>query len=168
MKKLHLGCGQKRKEGWINVDQLTSVNPDIVLNLNSSNWPFADNSIDQIFSDNVLEHLDSPIRCMEECYRILKPGGCMESVVPFAMSAGALQDPTHKSFWTDYTVYYFVKGHKANFYTHAGFEVVFNRLVSNKDTLRCRIRNLIPFRSVLKLMLFGMFDHVHFKLRKPL
>jgi SAM-dependent methyltransferase len=165
--KLNLGCGPSKMDGFVNVDRLESVHPDVVCNLDVVPWPFSDASVDHIFSSNAFEHLNDTIQTMEECYRILKPGGTMDVIVPFAMSSGALQDPTHKSFWTDYTVNYFVKGHQANFYTKASFNLIFNRLESNSDTLRCKIRNLIPFRRILSIMIFGMFDHVHFTLEKP-
>jgi SAM-dependent methyltransferase len=164
---IHLGCGQKYLDGWVNVDKLTTVKTDKIVDLTVFPWPFEDNSADRLYSDNVFEHLPDQIKTMEECYRILRPGGVLECKVPFAMSSGALQDPTHKAFWTDYTINYFIRGHQANFYTPCGFDLVFCRLVSNSDTMRCRLRNLIPFRGVLKLMLFGMYDLVHFQVTKP-
>lgn len=44
--------------------------------------PFEDNTIDFIFSLNVLEHIEDDVQTMKECYRILKPGGCCLFVVP--------------------------------------------------------------------------------------
>jgi len=37
--------------------------------------PYGDGIFDVVFSDNVLEHLDSPLDVYREVYRVLKPGG---------------------------------------------------------------------------------------------
>jgi SAM-dependent methyltransferase len=44
--------------------------------------PFADDSFDLIFSYDVLEHVEDPERCLEECARVLKPGGMFLLVFP--------------------------------------------------------------------------------------
>lgn len=38
--------------------------------------PVADRSVDYLFSTEVIEHVISPEKMMQEIYRILKPGGC--------------------------------------------------------------------------------------------
>jgi hypothetical protein len=98
----------------------------------------------------------------------------MEAVVPFAATITYLSDPTHCRPWTDQTVDYFIKGHPSCIYTDFGFTLLFNRLLSNgmnspekaPFTVRRVLRNLIPFRAQLKLIFLGMYDEVHFKLRK--
>jgi len=41
----------------------------------AENIPFDDNSFDVVFSDNVLEHLRTPLAAFREVWRTLKPGG---------------------------------------------------------------------------------------------
>ena len=48
---------------------------DIVLQGAAESIPLEDESQDVVFFDNVLEHVDSPIKSLQEIYRILKPGG---------------------------------------------------------------------------------------------
>jgi SAM-dependent methyltransferase len=82
MGKLNLGCGEFAKEGYINVDYYSAVEPDVRHNLNVFPYPFDDNQFDLIEADHLLEHLDSPFNVMKELYRIAKPGGRIVIRVP--------------------------------------------------------------------------------------
>jgi SAM-dependent methyltransferase len=44
--------------------------------------PFDDNSFDVVYSNNVLEHVSDPEKCIAECIRVTKPGGYICIVVP--------------------------------------------------------------------------------------
>lgn len=46
---------------------------------------------------------------MDECYRILKPNGYMQIIVPSGRSARAFQDPTHRRFFMQETFIYFAE-----------------------------------------------------------
>jgi len=82
MKKLDLGCGERKKEGYVTLDFRPEVNPDIVHNLNVFPYPFPDSYFDVIEASHVLEHLDRPFLVMKELHRILKPGGRLIIKVP--------------------------------------------------------------------------------------
>lgn len=58
-------------------------------------FPYADNSFDAVFSSHLLEHLypDQAKRCIEEMWRILKPGGICRIVVPDFDQIVATYDP---------------------------------------------------------------------------
>ena len=107
---LDLGCGQNKvtKEVLntnmnVNVDVVIGVDwakcdgVDIVHDLTQFPYPFADNSIDVIYTSHFIEHLDGRTRAkfMEECYRILKTDGKMRHIHPYAYSHRAIQDFTH-------------------------------------------------------------------------
>lgn len=77
----NLGCGDKRFEGWINVDK--NYDADINSDLNNG-WPFADTSVDYAKMIHVLEHLENPSFQFREAWRTLKPGGKFEICVPNA------------------------------------------------------------------------------------
>ena len=81
-KKLNLGAGEDRKEGFVNVDWQPGTNPDIVHDLNVFPYPFEDSSFDFIEASHVLEHLDRPFTVMTEFQRILKPDGILHVKVP--------------------------------------------------------------------------------------
>lgn len=100
LKILDLGCGKKKRLGAIGVDYSDRHNADVIHNLNVFPYPFESNSIDQVYLDNVLEHLESPISVMEEIYRITKLGGSVKVIVPYFRSRWAFIDPTHLTFYT--------------------------------------------------------------------
>jgi len=104
---------------------------------------------------------------MNEVWRILKPGGRFHGAVPYALSMWAVTDPTHKSFFTDRTFDYFVDGNHNTFYTDKHFIKEYVRLGTPVTTLAGKLRNLIPFRRVLRWFLWNMYDEVQFSLRKP-
>lgn len=81
--KLNLGSGIKKKEGFINIDINPRLSPDMVLNLNNCPYPFKNDSIDYIYTTQVIEHLEIHlIDFLKEIYRILKPEGILEIIFP--------------------------------------------------------------------------------------
>lgn len=57
---------------------------DIVADLNEP-WPMKDASVDVVVASNVFEHMPDTQWCLEECRRILKPGGRFLVAVPFLL-----------------------------------------------------------------------------------
>jgi len=82
MKKLNLGCGETKKEGYVNVDWQSLTNPDVTHDLNSLPYPFPDSSFDLIEAFHVIEHLDKPFAIMKELHRISRTGGEVIIKVP--------------------------------------------------------------------------------------
>lgn len=165
--KLNLGCGNKYLEGYINCDISRQVRADRYFDLNEFPYPFPDNYADEILMDNVLEHLNDIPAVMKELFRILKPGGRLKIIVPYGKSDWALQDPTHKHLFTEQSMYYFTEGWPYSFYTDVRFRLIEARLQSDSTTWRHKLRNVIPFRSILRYFLFNMYDSIYFELEKP-
>ena len=106
-KILDLGCGKKKRPGTIGVDYSDRHDADVIHDLNVFPYPFESDSIDKVYLDNVLEHLDEPMRVMNEVHRITKTGGEVKVIVPYFRSVWAFIDPTHKTFYTvDSFAYY--------------------------------------------------------------
>lgn len=101
--KLNIGCGSKILKGWINADFIKAEGVDLVLNLNKYPWPFNTNSIEEIYADNVLEHLDNFDMALKECHRILKKNGTVLIKVPYFSNPGAF-NPSHKSYFSFYSL----------------------------------------------------------------
>jgi predicted SAM-dependent methyltransferase len=80
--KLHLGSGIHRLDGWLNVD-LVSMDPDLVWDLRKP-LPFPDNCAEACFLEHVLEHfaLSDVLDILQECQRVMKPGGIVRVGVP--------------------------------------------------------------------------------------
>ena len=112
MKKvLDLGCGNKKKIGAIGIDINPYTDADVVHDLDIFPYPFEESMFDEIYADNVIEHLDNIIKVMEELYRISKPGGIIIIKVPYFRSRYAFIDPTHKHYFTVDSFSYFDPNH---------------------------------------------------------
>ena len=110
MRLLEPGCG--RGEFLLNFKNLgmevfgldlseeaQSFSKDIELsicNLECDDIPYPDNYFDIIYSKSFLEHLRSPDNYLKECYRVLKPGGTLLTLVPDWES-------NYKIYFDDYT-----------------------------------------------------------------
>ena len=82
-------------------DRLTiDINPEasIVHDLNAFPWPIKDNSCLNLRMSHVLEHLDDPLRVMEEIYRISMPGAVLEIRVPWWKN-DMFSNPAHKHWF---------------------------------------------------------------------
>jgi ubiquinone/menaquinone biosynthesis C-methylase UbiE len=63
------------------LDKVPDYHPDIVGDIHA--LPMADNSVDAIFCSSVIEHVENPIKAVEEIYRVFKPGGYAYFYAPF-------------------------------------------------------------------------------------
>jgi len=156
--KLDFGCGQHPKEGYEGVD-LYAPNAQHKVDLWKFPLPWADNSVDEIYSSHFLEHLpmreveerdlypeavgelrqellgkDFLFAFIDECWRILKPGALMDIYVPNARSNRGFQDPTHRRFFVEHTFGYFSSGwRQANgldhYRTKCNFEINVNPII---------------------------------------
>ena len=81
-KTLNLGSGPRYiASDVINVDIHQYAGVSIVAD--ACSVPLPDNSVARIISDNVLEHVDNPVKAVAEMYRLLESGGYLYVVTPF-------------------------------------------------------------------------------------
>ena len=102
MSSLNLGAGNNIKGGCVNHDVIKH-RPEItsVWDLNVLPWPWADNAFDRVVAISVLEHLRlNLVESLDECWRILRPGGHIYLKLPHWQSDLAHQDPTHYWYFT--------------------------------------------------------------------
>ena len=175
MKKLNLGCGLKPFEGYINLDFIEREGVDVIHDLEKFPYPFEDNTFDEIFMDNVLEHLEDTIKVLEELHRISKPDAIIEIIVPHYSSSMAFAHLTHKRFFGSQS-FNTLEERIWEKYTSVEFKIIQNKIL----WLNCRdwfwirplkfiidkVVNYNKFMSEKFLCyLLGGFDHVHFKLK---
>ena len=77
------------------MDPVPDYNPDIVGDIH--NLPFENDSREAILCLAVLEHVENPIRAVDELHRTLKPGGKLLIYVPFLFYYHA-----HEGYYGDY------------------------------------------------------------------
>jgi SAM-dependent methyltransferase len=95
-----LGSGFNKLESdevveWINVDAFPVCKPDVLHDLNTFPYPWADESIDRIVAFHVMEHIPNWWGAFNECIRILRVGGEIEVRVPHPGSDTALAYRDH-------------------------------------------------------------------------
>ena len=88
--KLHLGCGNKKIHGYVNIDIRSEVRPDIVYDIANINKLFK-NEANVIYACHVLEHFPqkpskfAPIsyfEVLQNWFEVLKSGGILRLSVP--------------------------------------------------------------------------------------
>ncbi|MBI3793697.1 MAG: methyltransferase domain-containing protein [Nitrospinae bacterium] len=172
-RKLDLGCGNSKRAGAIGVDGNVRTSADVVHDLNSFPYPFPNSSFNEIYMDNVLEHLDDVLRVMEEVHRISEPNGLVKVIVPYFRSPYAFLDPTHRHFFTVNSFAYFDPANpvcKRYDYTLARFaveKIVFNENIPGRITKRImrHIANKWPLRYELYISQLYPLDDITYYLR---
>jgi predicted SAM-dependent methyltransferase len=101
MSRINLGAGDDRLPGFLNVDILPGPHVDLVVDLNAMPWNIDTESIEHIRAYHILEHLPDKAATLNECYRVLVPGGLLEFEVPTTDGWGAYSDPQHASYWNE-------------------------------------------------------------------
>jgi SAM-dependent methyltransferase len=92
---LDLGCGRtKQYPDNIGVDRYPTPAVDIVADLRDGG-PAGDRSVDVVFTVHLLEHLIDFLPLVDECHRVLRPGGVLHVISPWWKFVNAVADPTH-------------------------------------------------------------------------
>lgn len=126
MEKLNLGCGEFKKEGFINVDYYSVSSPDVKHNLNLFPYPFNSNQFEYIEMSHLLEHLDNPFQVIREVHRIARSGAILKIKVPH-FSRG-FSHPEHKAGFDVTLPFYFNPKFKGGY---QGVELCLKKLKLN-------------------------------------
>ncbi len=106
--RLHLGCGPRYLEGWINIDRWSQERKDLAADILA--LPFRPGSVDEIYASHVIEHLPrtAASRALAHWIQLLRPGGklaveCpnLEEVCRNFLAA----DERHRQGWWIYVLY---------------------------------------------------------------
>lgn len=112
LKVMHIAPEQCFHKGFKNQKNLDYTTGDLVspiadLHFDLHEIPLEDNQYEVIFCNHVMEHVEDDLKCMQELYRIMKPGGWGIMQVPIDSSRDTTyEDPTitspeerEKHFW---------------------------------------------------------------------
>ena len=130
--KLHLGCGKRILEGYVNIDiqGVCDINADI------SHLPYTDSSVSEIYACHVLEHFGrhEVMDVLSEWSRVLEDGGSIylavpdiDSAISYYLKHGDLA-PLYGQFWGgqkdvyDYHKFGFTFKSLEGFLSRCGFE----------------------------------------------
>jgi len=109
-KRLNLGCGGKKENGYVNVDLFPGPAVDEVFEFDEI--PYMDGTIGAINSEHSLEHVgwQRSEKALLEWYRVLKPGGQLMLKIPELEDCcrkyieTPTQNKSHRQ-WYKYTIY---------------------------------------------------------------
>ena len=120
--KLNLGSGRDWRKEYINADIRPDKNADWVVDITTVPWGevidtrlgrFAveKGMVTEIIANDVLEHIPDLVSAMTNCRDLLKRGGEMHIHVPYDLSLGAWQDPTHVRAFNENSFLYYTDWH---------------------------------------------------------
>ena len=128
---LNLGSGKDWREDCLNADIQARTKPDWIVDISKVNFGeiigtrFGEIQIkpgmfSQIIANDVLEHIPDLVSAMTNCKNLLRSGGEFHIHVPYDLSLGAWQDPTHvrafnENSWLYYTDWHWYLGWEDRF-----------------------------------------------------
>jgi SAM-dependent methyltransferase len=131
-KTLNLGSGKDWKDSYFNADILLRVNPDWWCDISKVEFGQVIDShrfgkveikkgmFERVVANDVLEHIPDLVAAMTNCKDLLADGGEFHINVPYELSLGAWQDPTHvrafnENSWLYYTDWHWYLGWQDRF-----------------------------------------------------
>lgn len=147
--RLNLGCSTTLEPNYVNVDICPPC--DVQADLRER-WPWPDNSVVHIRAHDIFEHLPDKIHTLNETWRVLKPGGILELVVPTTDGRGAFQDPTHCSYWNPNSLFYLehTNPHNTRFRDAYGMKHQFTVLYQKHEKLADEVWKLTAILEAVK------------------
>lgn len=184
-RRLNLGSGKDWREDCLNIDVNDYWKPDAVLDISQplppkfelaterfGAVPIGPGCFDEILANDVLEHIPNLTKAMETALRLLRPGGVFQIHVPYDLSCGAWQDPTHvRAFnersWLYYTDWFWYLGWTEARFSIDKLEFIFSAIgerlkgtCTGEDLLRSP-RAVDSMRVTLRKQLLSV-DELHY------
>lgn len=123
---LELGCGAHPTPGYVHHDRWKhGPQVDLAFDLEHQPWPLPQASVSRLLATDVFEHLKCDVQAwLDECWRVLVPGGELSMRLPAYDNPYSWRDPTHQrvfhpesflywcphaagTVWQDFGRYYF-------------------------------------------------------------
>ena len=133
---INLGSGKSWTPGYLNIDIDPKWGPDLLADISDPEWldkafvcrrfgvqRLCREGFDAIVTTDVLEHIPNLTAFMTSCMALLRYGGRMLVSVPYDLSYGAWQDPTHVRAFNERSWLYYTDWHWYLGWTEARFDV---------------------------------------------
>jgi SAM-dependent methyltransferase len=169
---LNMGCGfhifKSKNVKWTNLDAYPAKGVDKVHNMNKFPYPFKDNTFDFIICDNVMEHLDSIIKPIEELWRISKPNAVIEIITPYVQSRGAFGHIDHQQYFDESTYFWYdAKRFKKDKVDLRDVRTSLNKIrfkIDYRLITTGRFRRYLPFKYIFNSFFWNVYDLIHYRL----
>jgi predicted SAM-dependent methyltransferase len=138
VKKINVGCGPYKYDGFVNIDKNPIWEPDLVLDVRNG-LPFS--NLEEIRAWHFIEHLskDEIVQFLSECYNKLINNGMLDLLFP----VGLTYELDHKTFLEKVSFEILFRGGKDDFYF--GPKIAF--------TLESESRSSVPHCDMLRLIM---------------
>lgn len=119
--KINMGCGNKKKDGFVGMDLYPCSAVDIVCDI-SKTLPLTTSSVDEVYASHVVEHIFDIAVLMREIHRVCVHDAVVTILTPHFSSIDSWRDPTHVHHLTYFSFKHFEKKDTSH-YTGGGFVV---------------------------------------------
>ncbi len=134
--KLNIGSGKDFRNDCVNLDYSDYWKADIVADLSDGkligsvhstdrfgSLELEPDMFDEIIGNDVIEHIPDLVSAMTNCLNLLREHGRLNILVPYDLSYGAWQDPTHVRGFNERSWLYYTEWHWYLGWTKAHFEL---------------------------------------------
>jgi hypothetical protein len=104
---LNLGSGMDTREDMYNLDLVECKGVDIVADLNKPLSLLPDNTVQYVYTNQTLEHIENLFGLFEELHRVCINDAVLDIQVPHFANPYYYSDPTHVRFFGLYSMHYF-------------------------------------------------------------
>jgi len=170
-RKLNLGCGSDIRKGYINLDKSRIKGIDVVHDLDKYPWPFPNNHFDEVYGQDVIEHVRALFKAMKEIRRICRHGSLVRLIVPYWHSSAAFY-PNHNYFFNIDSMKFFTEENR-DYDSHFGFKLEKIKLIPSKigwlippiPLPRSLFPNVLNLRHLVSYLLGEIILKIDFTLR---
>lgn len=120
-KRVSLGCGSDKPEGFVGVDIVDLPEVDVVQDLEEEKWDLPENHFVEVRAKDVFEHIEHSVTFLENIHSIAEEGAEVYIRSPHR-SSQSWTDPTHERLvGIDTIKEYFTNKGDYNFYSDIRF-----------------------------------------------
>lgn len=160
---LDVGCGPNKVKDAFGVDIVRMDGVNAVVDLFHLPLPFADDIFDEIYFNDVIEHLPNTVKIMEEVHRISRKDARVFIRVVNWNSSYTAADPTHIRAFTEISFDFYGDRPGRNYYTKARFEVIKVGFQYSRN-----VQKVIRSKRIMRFMshfLCNVLEGLNFELR---